>query len=95
MTGKDRQTINKKDLQAIAQAAAKNIKAEEDLNEFRQILTKITVEAALNAEFDDHLGMPFVSSKKSPTPKSEAPAIPFDQESETGGYCNLKVCAVQ
>jgi len=48
--------MNKKELRAIAQAAAKNIKTEEDLNEFRQMLTKITVEAALNAELDDHLG---------------------------------------
>ena len=49
-------TMNKKELQAIAQAAAKNIKTEADLNEFRQMLTKITVETALNAELDDHLG---------------------------------------
>ncbi|CAA0113290.1 Uncharacterised protein [Halioglobus japonicus] len=48
--------MNKKELQAIAQAAAKNIKTEADLNEFRQMLTKITVETALNAELDDHLG---------------------------------------
>ena len=48
--------MKKKELQAIAQAAAKNIKTEEDLNEFRQMLTKITVETALNAELDDHLG---------------------------------------
>ena len=48
--------MDKKELQAIAQAAAKNIKTEADLNEFRAILTKITVEAALNAELDDHLG---------------------------------------
>ena len=48
--------MKKKELQEIAQAAAKNIKTEEDLNEFRQMLTKITVEAALNAELDDHLG---------------------------------------
>ncbi len=48
--------MNKNDLQAMAQAAAKNIKTEADLNEFRQMLTKITVEAALNAELDDHLG---------------------------------------
>ncbi|MCH7510278.1 MAG: IS256 family transposase [Proteobacteria bacterium] len=48
--------MKKKELQAIAQAAAKNIKTEEDLNVFRQMLTKITVEAALNAELDDHLG---------------------------------------
>lgn len=48
--------MKKEDLQAIAQEAAKNIKTEEDLHEFRQMLTKITVEAALNAELDDHLG---------------------------------------
>ena len=48
--------MNKKDLQAIAQAAAKNIKTEDDLNEFRRMLTKITVETALNAELEDHLG---------------------------------------
>ena len=48
--------MNKKELQAIAQAAAKNIKTEEDLNVFRQMLTKITVEAALNVELEDHLG---------------------------------------
>ena len=48
--------VDKKELEAIAQAAAKNIKTEADLNELRQMLTKITVEAALNAEMDDHLG---------------------------------------
>jgi len=48
--------MKKEDLQAIAQEAAKHIKTEEDLNEFRQMLTKITVEAELNAELDNHLG---------------------------------------
>ena len=48
--------MDHKELQAIAQAAAKNIKTQEDLKEFQQMLTKITVEAALNAELDDHLG---------------------------------------
>jgi transposase-like protein len=48
--------MKKEDLQAFAQEAAKGIKTEEDLNEFRQMLTKITVEAALNAELDEHLG---------------------------------------
>lgn len=48
--------MKNKELHAIAQAAAKNIKTEDDLNEFRQMLTKITVEAALNAELDEHLG---------------------------------------
>ena len=48
--------MDHKELQAIARAAAKNIKTEADLNEFRQMLTKITVETALNVELDDHLG---------------------------------------
>jgi len=48
--------MDKKELQAMAKAAAKNIKTEADLNEFRQMLTKVTVETALNAELDDHLG---------------------------------------
>lgn len=48
--------MKEEELKAIAQEAAKNIKTEEDLNQLRQMLTKITVEAALNAELDDHLG---------------------------------------
>ncbi len=48
--------MNKKDLEAFAREAAKGMKTEADLNEFRQMLTKVTVEAALNAELDDHLG---------------------------------------
>ena len=37
-------------------SAVQNIKTEAGLNEFRQMLTKITVETALNVELDDHLG---------------------------------------
>jgi len=48
--------MDKNELMALAQAAAKNIKTETDLNEFWQMLTKIAVETALNAELDDHLG---------------------------------------
>ena len=44
------------ELKKIAQEAAKNIKTEQDLAEFQQMLTKVTVEAALNAELEDHLG---------------------------------------
>ena len=40
----------------VALAAIKGDKTEADLNVFQQMLTKITVEAALNAELDDHLG---------------------------------------
>ena len=48
--------MNKKELEAFAREAAKSIKTESDLNDFRQMLTKVTVETALNAELDDHLG---------------------------------------
>ena len=48
--------MKKQDLLLIAQEAAKNIKTEHDLNELRQMLTKITIEKALNAELDEHLG---------------------------------------
>jgi len=43
------------DIKALAAEAAKSIKTEADLNAFRQMLTKVTVEAALNAELDEHL----------------------------------------
>ena len=59
--------MDKKELQAIAQAAAKNIKTEADLNEFRQMLTKITVETALNAELDDHLASTSTNSQTART----------------------------
>ncbi len=48
--------MNRKELEAFAREAAKGMKTEQDLNDFRKILTKVTVEAALNAELDHHLG---------------------------------------
>lgn len=48
--------MNKKELDAFAKQAAKSIKTESDLTDFRKMLTKVTVEAALNAELDEHLG---------------------------------------
>jgi hypothetical protein len=48
--------MNHDEIKNLAKAAAKKIKTEADLNEFRQMLIKITVETALNAELDDHLG---------------------------------------
>ena len=48
--------MNKKELEAFAKQAAKSIKTEADLTDFRKMLTKVTVEAALNAELDQHLG---------------------------------------
>lgn len=43
-------------LKAFGKETSKGIKTPQDLAEFSQILTKITVEAALNAELDNHLG---------------------------------------
>jgi len=48
--------MNKEELEAFAKEAAKSIKTPDDLNQFSQMLKKITVEAALNAEMDEHLG---------------------------------------
>ena len=48
--------MNRKELEAFAKEAAKSLKTEKDLNDFSRMLKKITVEAALNAELDDHLG---------------------------------------
>ena len=48
--------MKKEDIQALAREAAKTIKTEKDLSDFSRMLKKITVETALNAELDDHLG---------------------------------------
>uniref|UniRef100_UPI001A93CC3D transposase n=1 Tax=Legionella sp. W10-070 TaxID=1117709 RepID=UPI001A93CC3D len=48
--------MNREELETFAREAAKTLKTEKDLNDFSQMLTKITVEAALNAELDEHLG---------------------------------------
>ena len=48
--------MDKKTLEAFAREVAKGLKTEKYLAEFRQILTKVTVEAALNAELDELLG---------------------------------------
>jgi len=48
--------MKKEELEAFAREAAKGIKTEEDLNDFRAMLTKVTLEAALNAEMEEHLG---------------------------------------
>ena len=60
--------MNKEDLEAFAREAAKTLKTEKDLNDFRAMLTKVTVEAALNAELDDHLG--YAKHDQSPSENS-------------------------
>ncbi|SGZ00650.1 Transposase mutator type, partial [Moritella viscosa] len=42
--------MTKQELEAFAKEAAKGLKSQQDLLDFSQMLTKITVEAALNAE---------------------------------------------
>ena len=49
-------TMNEKKLKALANELAKDLKTPEDLSALTAELTKITVEAALNAELDHHLG---------------------------------------
>lgn len=49
-------TMNQAKIKALASELAKEIKTPEDLSAFSAQLTKITVEAALNAEMTDHLG---------------------------------------
>jgi transposase-like protein len=48
--------MKQEELLAIAKEAAKNIKTEHDLSALMKMMSKITIEAALNAELDDHLG---------------------------------------
>jgi putative transposase len=48
--------MTQKELVAFAKEAAKSIKAEKDLSDFSRRLKKVTVEAALGADLDDHLG---------------------------------------
>lgn len=48
--------MDEKQLQALANELAKNLKTPEDLNQFDRLLKKISVEAALNAEMAHHLG---------------------------------------
>ena len=49
-------TANTKKLQALAQELGRNVKSEKELSDLTSMLVKMTVEAALNAEMEDHLG---------------------------------------
>jgi len=54
--------MEEKEMKALAAQLAKNIKTEKDLSDFSKLLRKMTVEAALGAEMEEHLGY----SKHSP-----------------------------
>ncbi|MDN2481351.1 IS256 family transposase [Vibrio agarivorans] len=62
--------MDKKALEAFAKEAAKGIKTPDDLTEFSQMLKKITVEAALNAEMEEHLGYEKHKPSKSPNSRN-------------------------
>lgn len=49
-------TMGEDKLKAMATEFAKHLKTEQDLNQFSRMLKKMTVEAALEGELDDHLG---------------------------------------
>lgn len=49
--------MDEKKRKALAAELAKGLKTEADLNQFSRMLTKLTVETALNAELTDHPGM--------------------------------------
>lgn len=51
-----RNTMNDKRIEALAKELAKELKTPEDLSKLSAKLTKITVEAALNTELEEHLG---------------------------------------
>ena len=48
--------MDEKQLQALANELAKNLKTPEDLSQFDRLLKKLSVEAVLNAEMTHHLG---------------------------------------
>jgi len=48
--------MNEKEMRTLAAQLARNLKTEKDLNDFSRQLKKMTVEAALGAEIEEHLG---------------------------------------
>ncbi|WP_368265997.1 IS256 family transposase [Dickeya chrysanthemi] len=56
--------MDEKTLKALAAELAKGLKTQADLNQFSRMLTKLTVETALNAELTDHLGYEKNAPKK-------------------------------
>lgn len=66
--------MDEKQLQALANELAKNLKTPDDLSQFDRLLKKISVEAALNAEMSHHLGY---DKNRAPTPATAIPQRPL------------------
>ena len=62
--------MNKKEITALAEKAARTIKTEQHLNDFSRMLKKITVERALDAELDVHLGYDKHQSSDNPNSRN-------------------------
>lgn len=62
--------MDEKKLKALAAELAKGLKTEADLNAFSRMLTKLTVETALNAELTEHLG-----HEKTPLKQAQIPVL--------------------
>lgn len=62
--------MDEKKLKALTAELAKGLTTEADLNQFSRMLTKLTVETALNTELTDHLG-----HEKNTPKKAQPPAL--------------------
>ncbi len=71
--------MDEKQLQALANELAKNLKTPEDLSQFDRLLKKLSVEAALNAEMTHHLGYEKNQSRPELTPATVFPQRPLSQ----------------
>lgn len=67
--------MDEKKLKALATELAWGLKTEADLNQFSRMLTKLTVETALNAELTDYLG-----HEKNAPKKAQIPAMATRQK---------------
>lgn len=76
--------MDEKKLKALATELAKGLKTEADLNAFSRMLTKLTVETALNAELTRHLG----HENKCPKIRHEYPKRLFVQNAAVRRWRN-------
>ncbi len=76
--------MDEKQLQALANELAKNLKTPEDLSQFDRLLKKLSVEAALNAEMTHHLGYEKISPDRELTPATVFHKDRYHRRQSTG-----------
>ncbi len=74
--------MDKKALEAFAREAAKSIKTESDLNNFRKMLTKVTVETALNVSLMSTLATKNTLKNQTPIPAMAKKRTPMNKIKE-------------